>query len=109
LKKLAGLERIELVEPGTAVKGAAAALVGGMRVLVPLAGLIDVAAERERLGKQLTRTRDELRKARAKLTNQSFVANAPADIVAKETGRASELEQRAAQFEQQVARLAEID
>ena len=45
---------------------------------------------------------------RRKLENQSFVANAPADVVAKEHARIAELEQRATQLEQQIARLAEL-
>ena len=103
LRKLAGLERIELLSPGEAVKGAATALLGAMRILVPLAGLIDVGAERERLGKQLAKTHDDLGKVRRKLENQSFVANAPAEVVAKEHARVAELEQRATQLEQQLA------
>ncbi|HVY63293.1 MAG TPA: valine--tRNA ligase [Gammaproteobacteria bacterium] len=108
LQKLAGLSGIEIMAPGTNVRGAATALLGGMRLLVPLAGLIDVAAERERLGKQLAKTREELEKARRKLSNQSFVANAPADVVAKENARIAEFEQRAAQLDAQIARLAEL-
>jgi valyl-tRNA synthetase len=108
LRKLAGLDRIEIVAAGETVKGAATALLGAMRILVPLAGLIDVAAERERLGKQLARARDDLGKVRRKLENQSFVANAPADVVAKEHARVADLEQRATQLDQQIARLAEL-
>jgi valyl-tRNA synthetase len=109
LRKLAALERIDLLGSGETVKGAATALLGAMRILVPLAGLIDVAAERERLGKQLARTRDDLGKVRRKLENQSFVANAPPDIVAKEHARIAELDQRASQLSQQLVRLAELD
>jgi valyl-tRNA synthetase len=108
LRKLAGLERIDVLPPGATVKGAAVALLGAMRILVPLAGLIDVASERDRLGKQLAKSRDDATKSRRKLENQSFVANAPADVVAKETARVTELDQRAAQLQQQLARLAEI-
>ena len=108
LRKLAGLERIAVLAPGASVKGAAVALLGAMRILVPLAGLIDVASERDRLGKQLAKSRDEAAKSRRKLDNQSFVANAPPDVVAKERERVAEVERRAAQLEQQLARLAEI-
>jgi valyl-tRNA synthetase len=108
LRKLAGLERIDVLAPGASVKGAAVALLGAMRILVPLAGLIDVASERDRLGKQLAKSRDDAAKSRRKLDNQSFVANAPPDVVAKERERVAEVEQRAAQLEQQLARLAEI-
>ena len=109
LRKLAGIDRIELVPVGEAVKGAATALLGAMRILVPLAGLIDVASERDRLGKQLAKTNDDLAKMRRKLENQSFVANAPPDVVAKDQARVADLEQRATQLTQQLARLAELD
>jgi valyl-tRNA synthetase len=108
LRKLSGLERIEFLPAGEVVKGSATALLGAMRILVPLAGLIDVGGERDRLGKQLAKTHDDLAKVRRKLENQSFVANAPPDIVAKEHARIAELEQRAAQLDQQIARLSEL-
>jgi valyl-tRNA synthetase len=108
LKKLGGIERIDFVPAGMAVKGAATALLGAMRILVPLAGLIDVDAERERLGKQLARTHEDLGKMQKKLANASFVANAPADVVAKDNARVAELTQRAQQLTQQIARLAEL-
>ena len=90
------------------LRGAATALLGGMRILVPLAGLIDVALERERLDKQLARTKDDLQKCLRKLGNENFVANAPEEIVAKENARVAEFRQRAEQLEQQLARLAEL-
>ena len=108
LRKLSGLERIEFAAPTDSVKGSATALLGAMRILVPLAGLIDVGAERDRLGKQLAKTHDDLGKVRRKLENQSFVANAPPEIVAKEHARIAELEQRAAQLDQQIARLSDL-
>jgi valyl-tRNA synthetase len=108
LRKLAGLEQIEHVAAGETVKGAATALLGALRILVPLKGLIDVGAERDRLGKQLAKTNDDLGKVRNKLANQNFVANAPAEVVAKEHARIAELEQRAAQLDQQLVRLAEL-
>jgi valyl-tRNA synthetase len=108
LRKLAGLDRIDFLPGGETPKGAATALLGAMRILVPLAGLIDVAAERDRLGKQLAKTNDDLDKVRRKLENQSFVANAPPDVVAKEHARIADLEQRAAQLTQQLSRLEEL-
>jgi valyl-tRNA synthetase len=109
LQKLAGIGSLEVLPPGAAVRGAATALFGGMRILVPLAGLIDTARERERLDKQLAKAADDLQKALRKLENQNFVANAPPDVVAKERARVAELEQRSQQLQQQLARLAELD
>ncbi len=117
LRKLAALDRVDTVakpagvaaagEP--AVKGAATAVLpGGLRVTVPLKGLIDVAAERDRLEKQLVRARDDLAKGRGKLANGNFVANAPPEIVAKENERVADLEQRTLKLEHQLARLKEL-
>ncbi|HEX6998553.1 MAG TPA: valine--tRNA ligase [Gammaproteobacteria bacterium] len=108
LKKLANLSAIEIVEGEPPVRGAATALLGELTILVPLAGLIDASAERGRLGKQLERVRADLAKARAKLGNRNFTANAPQDVVAKERARAEELTQREAQLAQQLDRLAEL-
>src|SRR5690606_1308943 len=109
LERLAMLAEISEVESASSVRGAATALVGDMQILVPLAGLIDIAAERERLGKQLERASADLEKCRRKLANEAFVANAPPDVVAKERERAAELEQRAARLERQIALLTEIE
>ena len=66
---------------------AAAAVVGGMRVLIPLEGLIDVEAEKTRLAKEIARIEGEVRKCEGKLGNANFVANAPAEVVAQERQR----------------------
>jgi valyl-tRNA synthetase len=109
LKKLAGLEEIVPVAADFAVRGAATASVGPTRMVIPLAGLIDVAAERERLGKQRNRYAADLAKSRAKLANASFLANAPAAVVAGERARVEDAERRLVALEQQIARLAELD
>jgi valyl-tRNA synthetase len=91
LDALARLDGIEVLDAVPQAGGAATALVRQFRVLVPLAGVIDVGAERSRLVKQRDRLQQDLARTRAKLANAQFLANAPANIVEKEKGRAADL------------------
>jgi valyl-tRNA synthetase len=109
LCRLAGLGELTVSGEECGPRGAATAMLGEMRIFVPLGGLIDLEAERQRLDKQRTRLKVDYKKCQAKLANASFVANAPADIAAKEQARGEELAQRIAQLERQLERLAELD
>ncbi len=66
---------------------AAAAVVGNLRILIPMAGLIDLDAERTRLDKEIARIRGEIRKCEGKLGNTNFVDHAPAAVVDQERSR----------------------
>ena len=67
---------------------------------------IDVAAEKERLGKEVGRLENEVQKARAKLQNDSFVARAPAAVVEQERKRLAEYETTLAKLATQLSRLS---
>ncbi|WP_049621710.1 valine--tRNA ligase [Frateuria defendens] len=84
---LARTEAPQWIEPGAEEPAAAAAVVGSLRVLIPLAGLIDLGAEQARLAKEIGRIEGEIRKCEAKLGNAKFVANAPAEVVEQERQR----------------------
>ena len=86
----------------------AAALHGEMRMLVPMKGLIDVDAERARLGKQLEKVQAELARATGKLGNEKFVNNAPAEVVVQERTRAAEFEKTISQLGEQIEKLDEF-
>jgi len=105
LERLAGLASITVLPPGAAAPQSAAALVGTLTILVPMAGLIDAGAEAERLGRLLTRAQDELAKAGARLANESFVRNAPTAVVTAERERAAELERTASALSAQLERV----
>ena len=64
------------MDDGEQPPAAATALLGDMRLLVPMKGLIDVDAERARLDKQMEKVQAELSKATGKLGNENFVNNA---------------------------------
>jgi valyl-tRNA synthetase len=56
-------------------------------VVVPLAGMIDLGAERKRLSTQLAEAEEEVRRVQAKLGNEQFRSKAPSDVVAREEER----------------------
>ncbi|TBR40214.1 MULTISPECIES: valine--tRNA ligase [Dyella] len=84
---LARVEAPQWIESGADEPAAAAAVVGSLRVLIPLAGLIDLGAEKARLAKEIARIETEIKKCEGKLSNANFVANAPAEVVAQERQR----------------------
>jgi valyl-tRNA synthetase len=65
----------------------AAGVVGALKLLVPLEGLVDLGAERARLDKELKRVDGEIAKCQGKLASETFVANAPAAVVEQERTR----------------------
>jgi valyl-tRNA synthetase len=71
---------------------AATAIVGGVAVYVPLAGLIDLDKEVQRLQKEHQVICRDLEQVNRKLTNQGFLAKAPAEVVAKEQAKKAEFE-----------------
>jgi len=102
---LARTEAPQWIEPGTAEPAAAAAVVGSLRVLIPLAGLIDLGAEQARLAKEITRVEGEIRKCEGKLGNANFVANAPAEVVAQERQRIADWNTQLAAMREQAGKL----
>jgi len=65
--------------------------VRNIEIFLPLKGLIDFDAERQRLGKQIEKMQKELAGVNAKLQNQNFIANAKAEVVENERQRFAEL------------------
>jgi valyl-tRNA synthetase len=103
--RLAGITAPRILEPGAPAPIAAVALLGGLEILVPMAGLIDPAAELERLGKRRRRAESDAEKLRAKLENAEFTRHAPPDVVAKDTSRLAELRTETGQLDLQIARV----
>ena len=98
--KLAQVSQMEIVPQLSGDKLAAQAVAGGLALEVPLAGLIDVAAERARLTKALEKAHQEIAKIERMLTNASFVDRAPPEVV-------EENRRRLAEYQDQAAKLAE--
>jgi valyl-tRNA synthetase len=90
LKVLAKLSDVKIVDALAPAKNAGAApvqIVGDYRLMLKIE--VDVAAERERLCKEIARLENEIAKANSKLGNAGFVERAPANVVAQEKERLS--------------------
>lgn len=83
----------------------AAALASPLRIFVPLAGLIDVEAERARLKKKIDKLINASEGLERKLANPAFASGAPPDIVEKERGRLEENHQAMALLQAQLDQL----
>ncbi len=102
---LAGLASLDVQSPGRQPPQSATWVGEGLQVFVPLAGLLDLAEERARLGKELVRVETDVAGLRRKLDNPSFVARAPAEVVEKDRARVAELEQRRAKVQENLNRI----
>ena len=104
LKTLAKIDSIEwLSGPPPA---AATALVDELEIFIPLAGLIDITAEKIRLKKEIEKLQKELEHSQAKLNNPHFTDKAPPNIVAKEKQRADIVHADLLKLQQQFSKLA---
>jgi valyl-tRNA synthetase len=107
LLALAKLTEVKIYSDESALEkdapGAPIALVGDIKLLLKIE--VDVGAERARLGKEIERLANEITKARGKLGNESFVARAPAEVVAQEKQRLAGFEQNHEKLVAQLERL----
>ncbi|QCR37302.1 valine--tRNA ligase [Nissabacter sp. SGAir0207] len=87
IKSLARLESITLLADGEKGPVSVTKLVEGAELLIPMAGLVDKAAELDRLAKEVAKLDAEVSRIEAKLSNEGFVARAPEAVVAKERER----------------------
>jgi valyl-tRNA synthetase len=108
LLRLGGVEPPRALKEGETAPISAVALLGNLEILVPMKGLIDPAAELERLAKRLRKAEIEKSKLEAKLSNSEFAKNAPPEIVAKDQQRLEELRTEIGQLSAQTARVTKL-
>ncbi|MDE0063433.1 MAG: valine--tRNA ligase [Gammaproteobacteria bacterium] len=106
LQRLAKVSSIDWLPRGERPPANALALVGELKVMVPLAGVIDIDAERARINKQIERKQKELQRIGGKLGNEKFVRNAPPAIVEKERNKAADVQSALTTLKQQLDSLA---
>ncbi|MGG1353735.1 valine--tRNA ligase [Psychrobacter pacificensis] len=91
-KALAKVESLDIVKEGNEVPLSSSSMVGQLRVLVPMKGLIDPTAELKRLGKSFDKLQKQADGIARKLGNEGFVSKAPAQVVDAEKAKLAELE-----------------
>jgi valyl-tRNA synthetase len=102
---LAKLETVEVDTADDPPHPAGIGVVGGVEIFLPMAGLVDLERERARIGGELHKVEAWITGCRKKLDNPGFLANAPADVVAKQRELLRENEGRAQSLRERLAAL----
>jgi len=108
LVSLAKLESITWLNNDEEAPESATALVGEMKLLIPMEGLIDVEAELLRLTKERDKKIQEYERVENKLNNPNFVDKAPAEIVEKERSKLSEIKIAIEKLQEQIDKLSKL-
>ncbi|MGD8555753.1 MAG: valine--tRNA ligase [Chromatiales bacterium] len=102
---LARTESIDVLSGSDTEPESAITLVGDMRVLIPMAGLIDKEAEIRRLEKEIGRFDGEIQRLEKKLSNKGFVDKAPEAVVQKEREKLVDAEKALANLQAQIIKI----
>ena len=108
LKTMAVLENITVLGNDEQAPESAVALVGEMKINIPMAGLIDVEAEITRINKLIETANKEITRANSKLSNEKFVNSAPHAVVEKEKITLSENKHMLKELNEQLLKLNNI-
>ncbi len=105
---LARTESISVLNADDEAPESATALLGEMKLLIPMAGLIDKDAEIARLGKEIEKKKQDVMRIEGKLSNPKFVERAPEAVVAKEREKIAVIQTALKNFEDQLRRIKKI-
>ena len=108
LGRLAKVSGITVLDAEDEIPASLMALCGDLEIRVPMAGVIDVNAELSRLDKELEKHQQEIAKLSGKLSNQAFVARAPAEVVAVEREKLAQAETALATLKRQRSQIEEL-
>ncbi|MBV9955514.1 MAG: valine--tRNA ligase, partial [Pseudolabrys sp.] len=106
IKRLARVSDISVAP--SAPKGAVQLVVRGEVAALPLAGVIDIGAERARLEKELAKADADIKRSDSKLANEKFVAHAAEEVVEEEREKREEAVSRKTKFEDALKRLKDV-
>ncbi|SQH78139.1 valyl-tRNA synthetase [Shewanella benthica] len=108
-KTLAKLESMTILGDDETAPMSTTQLIGDMELLIPMAGLIDVAKEVARIDKLLEKAAAEFKRIEGKLSNQGFVAKAPAAVIEKERAKQVGYQRDIDKLTEQKAELAKLE
>jgi len=108
INTLAKLDKVEWLDEKQEAPESAIALVGEMKILIPLAGLIDKEAELARLEKEIGKLQVNVDKTTAKLVNKNFIDKAPTAVVEKERARLAEMTHAIEQLKEQAEKINKL-
>jgi valyl-tRNA synthetase len=97
IRSLGRVDPLRLLDAGDArpdAKQSVTAVVGKVAVFLPMAGLIDVAAEHKRLEKELSGAQANISRLEGRLGDQQFLSKAPEEVVERERARLQSLSER---------------
>jgi len=105
LKTMARLDQVNQLTDGQEEPPSATALMGEMKILIPLAGLIDKAEETKRINKQIDKIKQEIKRGTGKLNNEKFTNKAPEHLVQTERDKLQANQNTLTELEQQLEKL----
>jgi valyl-tRNA synthetase len=108
LESLARIESISWLESDADAPESATALVGEMKILIPMAGLIDKDAEAARLDKEIEKLQKDMQRVEGKLSNQNFVGKAPEAVVQKERDKLADMQQTLQGLSEQLEKIKRL-
>jgi len=109
IHRIGRIESVRWLSPkGEVAPESAIALVGDMKLLIPMQGLIDKEAELVRLEKEIQRVAKEMPRLEAKLGDEAFMAKAPPQVVEKERARLADLKVSLSELEAQKLKISAL-
>jgi valyl-tRNA synthetase len=108
LQKLGRLASITWLNNDDTTPESAIALVGELKILIPMAGLIDKVAELARLEKEIQKIKNDLPRIEGKLSNPTFIDKAPPEVIDKEKAKLADLLSNLNNLEQQQTKIQSL-
>ncbi len=109
IKALTRTSDLNQIQADDRPKGAASYIYQDVEIFVPIAGLVDIEKEVEKLENENKKIEVKLKKVSAKLGNNKFLENAPSEVVEKERDKQELFETKRKKIEESIARLREVE